>query len=65
MPPGKNQGPSEGDVVFNRANVALARSQKLLQSWLPQPTEGTANTTTTTEYNPEEDEELFKQTSER
>lgn len=26
---------SEADVIFNRVNVALARSQKLINSWLP------------------------------
>jgi hypothetical protein len=31
--------PSEppAEVVFNRANVALARSQRLIAAWLPQP----------------------------
>ncbi|GAD94900.1 conserved hypothetical protein [Paecilomyces variotii No. 5] len=26
---------SEADVIFNRANIALARSQRLVASWLP------------------------------
>lgn len=26
---------SETDVIFNKANVALARSQRLIASWLP------------------------------
>ncbi|KAI9828939.1 MAG: hypothetical protein M1819_006438 [Sarea resinae] len=29
---------SEADIVFNRANVALAKSQRLIASWLPPPT---------------------------
>ncbi|KAL1958810.1 hypothetical protein VTO42DRAFT_3647 [Malbranchea cinnamomea] len=28
---------SEAELIFNRANVALARSQRLVASWLPQP----------------------------
>ena len=27
---------SEADLIFNRANVALSRSQKLIASWLPE-----------------------------
>lgn len=26
---------SQADIIFNRSNVALARSQRLIQSWLP------------------------------
>jgi hypothetical protein len=26
---------SQADIIFNRTNVALARSQRLIQSWLP------------------------------
>ncbi|TKA23318.1 hypothetical protein B0A50_07526 [Salinomyces thailandicus] len=26
---------SEADIIFNRTNVALARSQRLIESWLP------------------------------
>jgi hypothetical protein len=26
---------SEADVIFNRASVALAKSQRLIASWLP------------------------------
>lgn len=26
---------NEADIIFNRANVALARSQRLVASWLP------------------------------
>jgi len=34
---------SEADVVFNRASLALAKSQRLIASWLPpQPREATA-----------------------
>lgn len=29
---------SEADVVCNRASVALAKSQRLIASWLPPPT---------------------------
>jgi hypothetical protein len=27
--------PSEAEIIFNRASVALAKSQKLVASWLP------------------------------
>jgi Protein of unknown function (DUF3245) len=29
---------SEADIVFNRASLALARSQRLIASWLPPKT---------------------------
>ncbi|EEQ85445.1 hypothetical protein RJZ56_006880 [Blastomyces dermatitidis] len=48
---------SEADIVFNRANVALARSQRLVASWLPPKTaEEIANTKTEEELQREEDE---------
>ncbi|PGH29623.1 hypothetical protein GX50_07631 [[Emmonsia] crescens] len=48
---------SEADIVFNRANVALARSQRLIASWLPPKTaEEIANTKTEEELQREEDE---------
>lgn len=32
--------PSAAEIIFNRANIALARSQRLVASWLPpQPSE--------------------------
>ncbi|CRG92752.1 hypothetical protein PISL3812_09819 [Talaromyces islandicus] len=30
-----NNNTNEADIIFNRANVALARSQRLVASWLP------------------------------
>lgn len=30
--------PSDADIIFNRASVALAKSQRLIASWLPPPT---------------------------
>ncbi|CAI7662142.1 unnamed protein product [Penicillium glandicola] len=48
---------SESDVILNRANVALSRSQRLVASWLPQqPTEELANPKTDEELQKEEDE---------
>ncbi|KAJ5225176.1 hypothetical protein N7468_006401 [Penicillium chermesinum] len=48
---------SESDVILNRANVALARSQRLVASWLPAPTEDElANTKSEEELRREEDE---------
>lgn len=62
MPPQKE--PSEADIIFNRANVALARSQRLIQSWLPpKSAEEIANAKSEEELL-KEDEELFKPTPE-
>lgn len=48
---------SESDVILNRANVALSRSQRLVASWLPQQTtEELANPKTDEELQREEDE---------
>ncbi|WEW59396.1 hypothetical protein PRK78_004867 [Emydomyces testavorans] len=48
---------SEAEVIFNRANVALARSQRLIASWLPPKTpEEKANEKTEDELQREEDE---------
>lgn len=60
MPSTANKGPSEADIIFNRANVALARSQALIDSWLPPKTaEEIANTKSEEEIRKEE-EEIFK-----
>ncbi|KAH8690959.1 hypothetical protein BGW36DRAFT_389679 [Talaromyces proteolyticus] len=34
-PPPTTTNSNEADIIFNRANVALARSQRLVASWLP------------------------------
>lgn len=48
---------SESDVILNRANVALARSQRLVSSWLPkQSDDDLANTKSEEELQREEDE---------
>ncbi|KAJ5734236.1 hypothetical protein N7493_003022 [Penicillium malachiteum] len=48
---------SESDIILNRANVALSRSQRLVASWLPAQTEEElANTKTDEELQREEDE---------
>ncbi|KAJ5632258.1 hypothetical protein N7490_008597 [Penicillium lividum] len=48
---------AESDVILNRANVALARSQRLVASWLPAQTETElANTKSEEELQKEEDE---------
>ncbi|KAJ5486235.1 Protein of unknown function DUF3245 [Penicillium desertorum] len=48
---------SESDVILNRANVALSRSQRLVASWLPQQTtEELAGPKTDEELQREEDE---------
>ncbi|KAJ6084412.1 Protein of unknown function DUF3245 [Penicillium sp. IBT 16267x] len=48
---------TESDVILNRANVALARSQRLVASWLPAQTdEELANVKSEEELQREEDE---------
>ncbi|KAE8374296.1 hypothetical protein BDV26DRAFT_270207 [Aspergillus bertholletiae] len=48
---------TETDVILNKANVALARSQRLVASWLPPKTEEEqANTKSEEELQREEDE---------
>ncbi|CAD0013326.1 hypothetical protein D6D19_02023 [Aureobasidium pullulans] len=60
----KDNTPSDADVIFNRANVALARSQHLVQSWLPpKPAQDVVQSKTAQELL-KEDEELFKPTPE-
>jgi hypothetical protein len=59
--------PSEADIIFNRANIALARSQRLVASWLP------PRTTTTSEQSKasgednqrDDDDEVFTAVPER
>ncbi|KAI9786217.1 MAG: hypothetical protein M1839_007627 [Geoglossum umbratile] len=45
---------SEADIIQNRINVALAKSQRLVASWLPPPA-STANTKSAQEIQEEED----------
>ncbi|PYI12085.1 hypothetical protein BO78DRAFT_392759 [Aspergillus sclerotiicarbonarius CBS 121057] len=48
---------AETDVILNKANVALARSQRLVASWLPAPTaDDQANVKSEEELQREEDE---------
>lgn len=48
---------TETDIILNKANVALARSQRLVASWLPPPTdEEKAHVKTEEELQQEEDE---------
>lgn len=60
----KDDTPTEADVIFNRANVALARSQRLVQSWLPTNTSQETLPQKTEQELLKEDEELFKPTPE-
>ncbi|KAG9551875.1 hypothetical protein KCU77_g19262, partial [Aureobasidium melanogenum] len=60
----KDNTPTEADVIFNRANVALARSQRLVQSWLPTKTSHETLPQKTDQELLKEDEELFKPTPE-
>lgn len=50
---------SEADIIFNRANVALAKSQRLVASWLPPRTADEAKNAKTKEEIDREEQELF------
>jgi len=50
---------SEADIIFNRANVALAKSQRLIASWLPPRTEEELRNAKTEEEIEKEEAELF------
>ncbi|KAF2453377.1 hypothetical protein BDY21DRAFT_356523 [Lineolata rhizophorae] len=58
--PLKQQKPSEADIVFNRASVTLARSKRLVASWLPPPTEDELNEAQKTDGMEAEESELLK-----
>lgn len=60
----KDNTPTEADVIFNRANFALARNQRLVQSWLPTNTSQETHLQKTEQELLKEDEELFKSTPE-
>ena len=60
----KDDTPTDADVIFNRANVALANSQRLVQSWLPTKTSQETQPQKTHQELLKEDEELFKPTPE-
>ena len=50
----------ETDIILNRANVALARSQRLVASWLPPQTAEESSTIPKTEEElRREEEEIF------
>lgn len=51
---------SESDIILNRANVALSRSQRLVSSWLPAQTDDElASTAKTDEELQREEDEIF------
>ncbi|PGH13722.1 hypothetical protein AJ80_06227 [Polytolypa hystricis UAMH7299] len=50
---------ADADVIFNRANVALARSQRLIASWLPAKTAEELTDTKTEEELRREEDEIF------
>ncbi|KAL8705250.1 MAG: hypothetical protein Q9201_001629 [Fulgogasparrea decipioides] len=50
---------SEADIIFNRASVALAKSQRLVASWLPPRTDDELRNAKTEEEIEQEEKELF------
>ena len=50
---------SEADIIFNRASVALAKSQRLIASWLPPPTSSELANAKSEEEIEREEQEIF------
>jgi hypothetical protein len=55
----KQKEPSEADIVFNRANVALATHQRLVASWLPPRSDAELANAKSQEQLEREEEEMF------
>jgi Protein of unknown function (DUF3245) len=53
------RGSAEADVIFNRASLALAKSQRLIASWLPPKTTREAVASKTEEELDKEESEIF------
>lgn len=51
---------SEADLIFNRASVALARSQRLIASWLPPQSSSELANAKSEEEVEREEQEIFK-----
>lgn len=51
--------PNEADIIFNRANVALAKSQRLVASWLPPRTNDEIKNAKTDDQIEKEEQEMF------
>lgn len=50
---------SEADIIFSRASVALAKSQRLIASWLPPPTPSELAAAKSEEEIEREEREMF------
>lgn len=50
---------TDADVIFNRASVALAKSQRLIASWLPPKSEEERAKEKTEEELEKEEKEIF------
>ncbi|OKL62466.1 hypothetical protein UA08_02697 [Talaromyces atroroseus] len=61
----KQPPPNEADVIFNRANIALARSQRLVASWLPAKTEEETSASREGKTEDEDDDKIFTAVPER
>ncbi|EED18364.1 conserved hypothetical protein [Talaromyces stipitatus ATCC 10500] len=58
--------PNEADIIFNRANIALARSQRLVASWLPpRTTSEQSNELGGNKDDEKDDDEIFVAVPER
>lgn len=57
---------NDADVILNRTNVALARSQRLVASWLPPKTAAEESATSKSEEElRQEEDEIFTAVPER
>ena len=55
----QSSNPSEIDIWFNRASVALARSERIASGLLPPPSESELRNTKTEEQIRKEEQEIF------
>lgn len=61
----KDTQPNEAEIIFNRANVALARSQRLVASWLNSPSSSTDEHKDQEAADVKDDDEIFTPVPER
>lgn len=62
---GASEDCSEAEVIFNRASLALAKSQRLIASWLPPKSQVAAAAAKTEEELDREESEIFSPVPER
>lgn len=63
--PTPTSNPSDADIIFTKATIALARSQRLISSWLPPRTADELANAKTDEDMEREEQEMFTPVPER